>query len=202
MQTGRLVSVITAVVNLKGGSGKTSTVIHLAAALRETGESVLIVDGDPQGSALDWANTLGWDATGLPRNTIHKQPWLSTSHQNVLIDTPPGDLGITTSAARAADLILIPIQPTSGDFSQYAETVNLIEQVQALTDAPAFTLLTRVVKRTVAAGQIRDALKPFGVPVLTSEIPQAQALAMAYGLPITDPGQYRNVLAELKGIVK
>ena len=83
-----------------------------------------------------------------------------------------------------------------------AGTAQLVEEVQALTDAPAVVLLTRVVKRTLAAAQVREALEPFGLPVLETEVPQAQALAMAYGSRITDLGVYADVLAELEGIVK
>lgn len=191
-----------AVVNLKGGTGKTSTVMHLAAALRQAGESVLIVDGDPQGSALDWAAAMEWDATAHPHNTIHKQAWLDRTHEHVVIDTPPGDLGVVTSALRAADLVVVPMQPTAGDFSKFAETVQLVEEVQVLTEAPAVVLLTRVVKRTIAAAQIREALAPFGVPVLDIEIPQSQALAMAYGAQITDLGAYADLLSELEGLTK
>ena len=191
-----------AVVNLKGGTWKTSTVMHLAAALKTADDSVLVVDADPQGDALNWANALEWDVTAHPKPTIHKQTWLGASHDHVVIDTPPGDLGVTTSALRAADLVVIPMQPTGGDFAQYAETVQLVEEVQALTDATAVVLLTRVVKRTVAAAQVREALEPFGIPVLDTEVPQAQALAMAYGQKITDAGVYADVLAELKGLVK
>ena len=50
--------------------------------------------------------------------------------------------------------------------------------------------------------EVREALEPFGIPVLDTEVPQAQALAMAYGQKITDAGVYADVLAELKGLVK
>lgn len=191
-----------AVVNLKGGTGKTSTVMHLAAVLKHAGESVFVVDADAQGDALNWATAMEWEATAHPKSTIHKQTWLNGVAEHVIIDTPPGDLGVTTSALRAADLVVIPLQPTGGDFAQFAETAQLVEEVQALTDAPAVVLLTRVVKRTLAASQVREALEPFGIPVLEAMVPQSQALAMAYGSRITDLGVYSDVLAELRGLVK
>ena len=189
-----------AVVNLKGGTGKTSTVMHLAAELGEEGESVFVVDADPQGSALDWANALDWQATAHPKNTIHRQAWIRGVADHVVIDTPPGDLGIATSAMRAADMILIPIQPTGGDFAQFAETAQLVEEVQALNDARAAVLLTRVVKRTLASIQVREALAPFGIPVLNSTVPQAQAFAMSYGSQVATGTAYADVLAEIREV--
>ncbi|WP_130711848.1 ParA family protein [Vibrio vulnificus] len=187
-------------MNLKGGTGKTSAIIHLAAAIKASGQSVLITDSDPQSDALNWADALGWDAISLPTKSIHKQKWLSDSHDHVLIDTPPGDLGIVASAMRAADLIVVPVQPTGGDFAQYAETASLIEEIQATKGNAAAALLTRVVKKTVAATQIRAALQPFEIPVLATEIPQKQLFAMAYGkLPAAD-ATYESLLAELRGI--
>lgn len=191
-----------AVVNLKGGAGKTTTAMHLAAELKADGGSVFVVDADPQGSALDWANALEWEATSHPKNTIHRQTWLDTVADHVVIDTPPGHLDIATSALRAADLIVVPLQPTTSDFAQFAETVQLVEEVQTLTDAPAAVLLTRVVKRTVAAAQIRDALASYELPVLNAEVPQAQALAMSYGSGIEATPAYTAVLAELKELLK
>ena len=80
--------------------------------------------------------------------------------------------------------------------------MQLVEEVQTLTDAPAAVLLTRVVKRTVAAAQIRDALASYELPVLDAEVPQAQALAMSYGSGIESTPAYTAVLAELKELLK
>lgn len=191
-----------AVVSIKGGAGKTTTTMFLAAALKMQGDSVLVVDTDSQGSALDWATKLDWDATAHPKPTLHKQMWLTGSHDHVVIDTPPNDLATAASAMRAADLVVIPLQPTGADFAQFAETAQLVEEVQALTDVRAVVLLTRVVKRTVAAAQVREALEPFGIPVLAAEVPQAQAMAMSYGQEISGLYAYKDVLAELKESVK
>ena len=192
-----------AIVNLKGGAGKTATAVHLAAGLHASGEPVVLVDADPQASALGWTEAAesDWLTVGLPSKTIHQQAArLTANGEHLVIDTPPGDLGVVTSALRAADLVVIPVQPTGTDLSQFAETVQLVEDVQPMTDAKAVVLLTRVVKRTVAAEAVRDALEPFGVPVLDAVVPQSQTVAMAHGRPVRDLGAYAEVLAELRKV--
>lgn len=192
-----------AVVNLKGGAGKTATAMFLAAGLHNAGEPVVLIDADPQASALGWVTVAeaGWLTVGQPTRDIHRQvPRLAANGEHVVIDTPPGDLAIVTSALRAADLIVIPVQPTGTDISQVAETVQLVEEVQALTDAPAVFLLTRVIRRTIAASAVRDALEPFGLPTLETVIPQSQMVAMSHGQEITNLGPYQAALDELRQV--
>src|ERR1041385_8397911 len=119
---------IVAIVNQKGGAGKTTTCVNLAGGLAEAGYSVLVVDADPQASALNWRNNagedsqLGFDVIGLPSATIHKDlPGIvsRSSYEVVIIDCPPGGVlkgsrsdDITRSAMLAAHVILIPLQPS------------------------------------------------------------------------------------------
>ncbi|SJM61080.1 hypothetical protein CZ674_07510 [Agrococcus casei LMG 22410] len=119
---------------------------------------------------------------------------------HAIIDTPPGDLSITKGALLAADLIVIPLQPTGADVAQMAETADFVDAVRRETGAPAVVLLTRMVKGTVAARTIRETLEPFGLPILTAEVPQAQAVGMVYGQPVNDLGHYATVLEELKEV--
>lgn len=182
-----------AVVGFKGGTGKTTAVMHLAGALLEQGSTVLIADADEQGDAAGWANTLGWDVVSVS-GEIDKR--LGADHDFVLIDTPPGDARVIGSAVSAANLVIVPVQPTRGDIAQFGETAELVNGIEDVTGVRSCVLLTRVVKRTLAARQIRDALKNYGIPVLDAEIPQAQRFALAYGEPIK-PGEFNDVVSEL-----
>ena len=133
---------IIAVANQKGGAGKTTTCLNLAGGLVEAGYSVLVVDADPQASALNWRNNsgeenlLGFDMIALPNPTIHKDlPALASraDYEVILIDCPPGGVlkgsrtdDITRSAMLAAHVILIPVQPSPLDYQAAATMLPLL----------------------------------------------------------------------------
>lgn len=189
------------VASLKGGTGKTTTAAHIAAGLHRTFGSVVAVDADRQGSLLHWAETAVWPwlTVSLPTKTIHEQigRLVADAAGCAVIDTPPGDLGVVASAMRAADLVLIPIQPTTADLDRMSETLSLAADVCAVTDAPVKVLLTRVVPRTRARSLTRQALTDGGFHVLNAEVRQSQAMALSHGSPLSALGDYEAVLSEL-----
>src|SRR3546814_17653828 len=109
---------IVAFLNQKGGVGKTTLALHLAGARSARGRRVLVVDADPQASALDWADQRLreglprlFGVLGLARETLHKElPDLASETDNLIIDGPPRVAGIARSALLAADMVLIPAQ--------------------------------------------------------------------------------------------
>jgi len=105
--------IIISLLNQKGGVGKTTLALHLAATLAERGSRVQLIDADPQGSALDWSVMRGGDApsgvVGLPRATIHREvARFLENHDHIIIDGPPRVYEVACSAIMASDLVLIP----------------------------------------------------------------------------------------------
>lgn len=116
-----------AFVNQKGGVGKTTLAVNVADAIARRGKRVLLIDADPQGSALDWAaareeshneeeGDVLFSVVGLPTNFIHKElAPLGRDYDCVVIDGPPRVNKVTTAAIMASDLVLIPVQPSPYD---------------------------------------------------------------------------------------
>jgi len=197
--------VIVTVANLKGGVAKTTTAVILAEAAASRGETVLLVDADPQGSATRWAATAELDggpglrAKVIPLGTVELERRLAAiagDFAHVVIDTPPGDLGIVRAAIRAGDVVLVPCQPALMDLDRLSPTLDLATEA----GKPAAVVLTRCRANTLSLAGARDALDNADLPVLSSVIPQREQIAAEYGerpgwLPLA---LYGAVLIELE----
>jgi chromosome partitioning protein len=197
---------VIAVANFKGGSSKTTTAAHLAAALHESGLKVLCVDADPQGSCLRWSESAGWpwSTVGLPVRTLHTQLLgLTGGHDVVVIDTPPleSQSGIVASAMRAATIVVVPTAPTPIEVERLAAVRVALDDVGPLrpegTPPPAVVLLTRVVSQAASTGVWRESLIADGWTVMSTQVPRLEALAQAYGDEVRTTGPYSVVAAEL-----
>ncbi|WP_375705399.1 AAA family ATPase, partial [Bartonella sp. AA86SXKL] len=108
---------IIGLLNQKGGVGKTTLSVNLAASFARTGARVLLIDVDPQGSALDWAAAREgaslFPVVGLPRATVHKEiTQIGHNYDHIIIDGPPRVTDLARSALMASDFVLIPVQPS------------------------------------------------------------------------------------------
>lgn len=176
---------IVVTLNLKGGVGKTTTAVGLVNALRAAGSPTLLVDADPQGSALAWATEAGDEScVALPTTDLPKRvPKLLAGGewQHAVIDTPPGDLRIVRSAVAASNIAVICLQPELTDIKRLQTTIDLVGDYPT---AVATVLLTRFDSRrrlhSDAAGIITVAL-PEDVEMLEAVIPQRAAIAESEG---------------------
>ena len=179
---------IVALLNQKGGVGKTTIALHLAGVWARGGARVTLVDADPQGSALDWAAQRAREGVprlfgvlGLPRDTLHHEaPEIARSADYVVIDGPPRVAALMRSALLAADLVLIPVQPSPFDGWASAELLSLLGEARIFRpNLVARFVLNRVLRRTVIAQDTANSLADHDPPLLASRIGQRIAFADA-----------------------
>jgi len=161
---------IITIAQQKGGAGKTTVVAQLAAALAAKKKSIALMDIDPQASLAGW-HDMRSEWSGAPLPEIHLSSvsgWrvsteldrLKQNFDYVLIDSPPHAETEAKNAIRAADLVLIPIQPSPMDLWATQPTIDLTKNEKT----PALLLLNRVpprgkivevVKAAIADGDIK-----------------------------------------------
>lgn len=196
-------------LNQKGGVGKTTLAVHFADALARQERRVLLVDADPQGSALDWAASRKGDplfpVAGLPRASIHKElPTLAKGYEMVVIDGPPRVYDVARSAIMASDLILIPVQPSPYDVWAAKDIVDMIREATVYKPGlkSAFVINRRIVN-TALGRDVVQALSEYPVPVLKSSICQRVALAesAAQGQTVFETTPDKAAVHELRSLV-
>lgn len=168
---------VIAVLNQKGGAGKTTIATHLARAVQLAGSSVLLVDSDPQGSARDWAavrEDQPVPVVGIDRPTIDRDLKSIAKKDYVVIDGAPQAADLAVSAIKAATFILIPVQPSPYDIWATAELVELVKQRIEVTDGrlQAAFVVSRAIKGTKIGAEVTGALIDYGLPVLEARITQ------------------------------
>jgi len=160
---------ILALLNQKGGVGKTTLATHIAGELALRGQHVVLLDADPQGSSLDW--TQRRSQQGLPR-------LFSAVGDHVIIDGPPRIAALARSALLAAERVLIPVQRSPYDLWASSEMVSLIREGQVFRPAlRAAFVINRRVRTTIIGREARQSLAEQPLPVLRSEVHQRIAFA-------------------------
>jgi chromosome partitioning protein len=175
---------IITVTSYKGGVGKTTTAIHLAAYLQRLAPT-LLVDGDAIRSATKWSQR--GDDKGLPFKVITHAQMVShlRDYRHIIIDTEgnPTDDDFKDLAANC-DLLVIPAVPESVANDGLAHTLAKLHQ---LKNDRHRVLLTMVPPKPRTEGQqLRDMLRREGIPTFTTEIPRLAAFekAAAEGVPV------------------
>ena len=186
---------VIALLNPKGGVGKSTLTSNLARAFQLLGKKVLIVDSDPQGTLRDWREADNEDiqasVVGVDRPTLHKDiPKLSDSFDFIFIDGAAKLQEMIVSAVKVSDIIIIPVQPSAADVWGCRDLVDIIKARQEVSHGSPKTyfMINRQIKKSIIAHDIEEILKEYGMPILSSRTSQrvVYAEAMSSGTTVLD----------------
>jgi chromosome partitioning protein len=172
---------IIAIISQKGGSGKTTLALHLAAAAEAVNKSTAVIDLDPQASATGWKDSRAKETPVVSSFTHTRlaqglQAARNGGAELVILDTAPHADAPAMSAARVADLILIPCRPGILDLRAIGPTADLVK----LAQKPAFVVLNAMPPRaTQLLNDARAAVEVHGLTVAPVSLQQRAAFSHA-----------------------
>ena len=170
-----------AIISQKGGAGKTTLALHLAAAAHDAGRVALVIDTDPQATASQWA---AWRSEAPPEVIDSPPPRLAAKvaqareqgAEFIVIDTPPHADSAARAAVEIADLVLIPCRPSAFDLSAIQTTAKLVQ----LLRKPAFVVFTAGSPNAPRVYQeAGELVESFGTPACPIQIPDRAAFRHA-----------------------
>jgi chromosome partitioning protein len=150
---------VIAIVNQKGGVGKTTLAIHLATAFAAAGRNTVLLDVDPQASAAEWNDARAAEkppvmAVPASRRAKVLEDTKKIGTEVLILDTAPHSEGTALTAARSADLILVPCQPSIMDLRALRKTAELLEHVKK----PTYAVLNGVAPQGSVADEAAAAI--------------------------------------------
>lgn len=189
-----------AVLSLKGGVGKTTTSLYLAAVAAQQGHTVTVIDADSEHSAHRWAAHADLPfqvVLGEPDRLARQVKAARATGNIVIIDTPPNSRELLLRAGGLADTALVPVAPTGLEVDRLRPTLELLADLQAQREElDVAVLLTRYHPRRRLAREAEEALS--GLPVLTARIRELEAYKAAFGGRPTELDEYAAVWKELQ----
>jgi chromosome partitioning protein len=199
---------IIGLLNQKGGVGKTTVTLNLAAYFAREGFRTLVVDADPQASAMSWSSAREaaplFPVIGMATPTLHRDlPSVAADYAVTLIDGAPRVNDLGRSAILASDLVIIPITPSPFDVWAADQTVQLVKEAQQFKDniRAVFTVNRKVVN-TAIGRDVADAFAGSAFSVLPTPLSQRVIFAesAAQGLTVLEVDPNSEASREVRSL--
>lgn len=181
-----------AIVNQKGGAGKSTIAVHLARWLQRQQKAILVIDADGQRTSSIWLESLETEIPFIvlqdPNELLDQLPKLADRHDWLIVDGPATLSETSRAMLLWADLALIPCQPAGVDLASASDTVRLVRQAQAIRGGlpKAAIFLNKAIKGTKLKTEALAVLQQVqDIKLLKPIIHQRQALADAFGQSAT-----------------
>jgi chromosome partitioning protein len=183
-------AVVIALLNLKGGCGKSTIAINLACELAGNGDSVLLLDNDSQGTASQWLShgRLPVQGSFMPLENDADGERLvravaARKERYIVLDAPAHVGAAAQAAGKIADLVLVPVTASGVDLAATRTVVDLIRRARVLrrSDSPKCLIVpSKIDRRTDAGRHIDEHARAFGENVGPA-IHQRTAFVEAFG---------------------
>jgi chromosome partitioning protein len=147
----------------KGGSGKSTIATNVGWALHDEART-LIVDADPQQTALDWSDLQdkGPPTVKVGEGSVSDIPRIASDYDYVVLDGAPRLTDLTKQAVQTADLVVTPVHPSAADIWSSEAIVDLCERF----GTKAVFVISRGIVGSTLTDSAREALETFDIPVL------------------------------------
>lgn len=193
---------------VKGGCGKSTLAVNLAAEYQRRKRRVLIVDADPQGTARVWSEVAAERQQPAPTvvamgKDLHRPGQLdrvAAAFDNVIIDCPGRDGAVVRAALMVADLVLIPCGASPADAWALQQSLDLVDEARALRPELAARVVITRRRATTLGKNARNDLVANGVPLLGAELAErvAYQLAMGEGRGVTNMAGQIEAVREIR----